>query len=87
MLKFEVGSGYYLVNDWADVFSVRVCLPEEKESELYLLFNYKCMRLRDKGELSRLMWIDDNVDRVDGLICRTRRWAKVDSTIFIPNRL
>ena len=79
-LKFKTAIGHYLVNSWDDVLSLRVCVPEERIEELYRTLAYKCERLRDK--LSDFMWIED--DGTDG--CITRRWARIDSTIFIPNK-
>lgn len=87
-LKFKTAAGHYLVNSWDDVFSIRVCAPEgDDRSNLYLPLHFKCAALRASGKLSGFIWIDDDEHEMDSIFCITRRWARIDSTIFIPNKI
>lgn len=84
-LKIETGSGHYLIDSPDDVFSFMVWVPKEREDEIYLTLNFKCNDLRERGKLSDLTWIDDTKIEIEDSIAIVRRWARIDSTVFIPN--
>jgi len=82
-LKFEVSHGYYLVRDWEDVFSFRVCVPKERVEELSSSLFYENNRLKEKGKLNGMLWLDDQEHKTDGLVCITRRWVSAYNSIYI----
>jgi hypothetical protein len=89
MIKIRSGHGYYLIDSWDDIFSLRVCTTSKQREFDWgtnSLLNHEQDKLQDDGKLEGLVWIDDKEDMENDFHTITRRWAKQEHSRYISDK-